>query len=911
MKKLYIFIAALLFSFSLKAQIIDFPDPNFKQALLNSGVDSNNDDEIQVSEAQSVTSLNFVLIARNSISSVVGIEYFINLEEFVIFDNLLTEIDVSALPSLTHLDCSYNDITSITLNPGLESLNCVGNDLTSIDLSSLNNLNVLNCNLNDLTSIDVSALTNLNQLHCSNNLLTALDVSTLTNLTVLKCNNNSLSALDISALTNLNYLECNSNQITTLDSSLSPNLLSLKCNNNQLISLEIDGLENLNSIECNNNILTSIDTSTLISLQSLYISDNQLTELDVSQNAMLETLVFNNNQIPIIDLSSNVLLEVLGCSNNLLFELDISINQNLTSLGCSNNQLSELEIMHPSLNSLYCSFNSLTELDISNSQIEDINCSNNQLVYLNVKNGYVNSVIEIAPGVETVFNIQNNPDLIYICTDNEADYYDYPYNELALIQNIVAQNGYTNCHVNTYCTFVPGGDYYAIEGTVQFDLNDNGCDVDDINFTHLNLSITNSSETANIFANDSGNYFIPVAEGSHTITPTLESPEYFSVSPSSITVNFPSDTSPYVQDFCVTANGTYNDLEVAVLPIEVARPGFDTNYKLVYKNKGTTTLSGNVGLIFQDDLMDFVAANPVPDSQASGSLSWNFSDLTPFEVREIPFTMGINAPTDTPPVNGDDVLVFEASVNHSETDETPDDNIAVFNQTVVNSYDPNDKTCLQGDYITPEEVGKYVDYMIRFENTGTASAVNIVVKDDIDITKYDLSTLVPLHASHDYFARVKDQGNEHYIEFIFEDINLPFDDTNNDGYVAFKIKTLETLVLGDSFDNNAEIYFDYNFPIITDEATTTVAALSVDEFGIADNSVVLYPNPTTNILNLESKQPIEHVTIFDISGRMIQEIAIVGAKNNMTISTENLTTGTYFVKLQTALGETVRKVIKD
>jgi hypothetical protein len=189
--------------------------------------------------------------------------------------------------------------------------------------------------------------------------------------------------------------------------------------------------------------------------------------------------------------------------------------------------------------------------------------------------------------------------------------------------------------------------------------------------------------------------------------------------------------------------------------------------------------------------------------------------------------------------------------------------------------------------------------------------VNIVVKDDIDITKYDLSTLVPLHASHDYFARIKDQGNEHYIEFIFEDINLPFDDANNDGYVAFKIKTLEILVLGDSFDNNAEIYFDYNFPIITEEATTTVAALSADEFGSADNSVVLYPNPTTSILNLESKQPIEQVTIFDVSGRVIQEIAVVGTKNNMTLATENLTNGTYFVKIKTGNGETVRKVIKD
>ncbi len=56
------------------------------------------------------------------------------------------------------------------------------------------------------------------------------------------------------------------------------------------------------------------------------------------------------------------------------------------------------------------------------------------------------------------------------------------------------------------------------------------------------------------------------------------------------------------------------------------------------------------------------------------------------------------------------------------------------------------------------------------------------------------------------------------VEFIFENINLPFDDANNDGFVAFKIKTKSSLVLGDTFSNSANIYFDYNFPIVTNTA---------------------------------------------------------------------------------------------
>lgn len=357
--------------------------------------------------------------------------------------------------------------------------------------------------------------------------------------------------------------------------------------------------------------------------------------------------------------------------------------------------------------------------------------------------------------------------------------------------------------------------------------------------------------------------------------------------------------------------GDFNDLEIIIVPLTSARPGFDANYKIVFKNKGTTTLSGDIDFGFQDTLMDYVTATPPNESGLTDLLSWSFTDLTPFESREIELTMNINSPMDTPPVNGDDVLMFDASVNSSETDETPDDNTFQLNQTVVNSFDPNDKTCLEGDFIAPEMVGDYVHYMIRFENTGTASAINVIVKDNIDRTKYDLSSLIALDASHDFVARIKDDGSDYYVEFIFENINLPFDDANNDGYVVFKIKTLDTLVLGDTFENNAEIYFDFNFPIITNFAETSIATLSTEDFELANNAISLYPNPTTKTLTLESKQAIQHITIYDISGRSIKEIAVIGVKTELTTSTETLSTGTYFVKIKTTNGETVKKVIKN
>ncbi len=153
------------------------------------------------------------------------------------------------------------------------------------------------------------------------------------------------------------------------------------------------------------------------------------------------------------------------------------------------------------------------------------------------------------------------------------------------------------------------------------------------------------------------------------------------------------------------------------------------------------------------------------------------------------------------------------------TDDTPQDNTFAFNQTIVNSFDPNDKTCLEGSSVSTEMVGQYLHYMIRFENTGTAPAQNIIVKDIIDITKYDLSSLIPLTGSHPFTTRIVGTNK---VEFIFENINLPSEPDSNDGYVAFKIKTKPTLVAGNSVANSASIYFDYNLPIVTNTATTAI-----------------------------------------------------------------------------------------
>src|SRR5690606_29949958 len=227
-------------------------------------------------------------------------------------------------------------------------------------------------------------------------------------------------------------------------------------------------------------------------------------------------------------------------------------------------------------------------------------------------------------------------------------------------------------------------------------------------------------------------------------------------------------------------------------------------------------------------------------TQTSNALNWTFTDLLPLEIKQIDVTLNLNTPTETPPLDTGSILDFNATITSSLTDESPEDNSSTLHQTAVNSLDPNDKTCLEGNQIYVDKVGDYVHYMIRFENSGTYAAQDITVVDLIDSSKYDISSLMPVSGSHPFITKISD-GNR--VEFYFKDINLPFADATNDGYVAFKIKTLASLQQGDSFSNSASIYFDYNYPIDTELATTNIQALSTQDFAFG-RYLTIYPNPT-------------------------------------------------------------------
>lgn len=672
---------------------------------------------------------------------------------------------------------------------------------------------------------------------------------------------------------------------------------------NHFPNLERLGLSNgFSSITFHPNNLTSIKSfyawgnamlnySFLNNLTNLEVLSLQNCQISSTTNfntlARLKELRLQDNLFSSIDLIPFPNLELLHITNNMLPNINVSFLTNLKNLAVTGNQLTDLNLEGLShLEELRCGSNLLTTLDLNNFPLTTLQCENNLLTHLSIKNGTNIGYIYFAA----------NPSLEYICADE---------GELTDIQNKINQYGYTNCNLNSYCSFTPGGTFYTIQGSNKFDSNNNGCDASDLSLSNLKYAITDGTATGNIISNASGNYSIPVQAGTHTLTPVLENPTYFTILPTSTTVSFPTQTSPFTQDFCITPNGSHSDIEVSMIPVQAARPGFDAKYKIIYKNKGNQIESGNISLNFDDAKMDLVSAGAAP-TQSTGLLTWNYSDLKPFETRTIDVVFNINSPMESPAVNGGDVLSYTTTITSGNSDEMPNDNTFTLNQTVVNSFDPNDITCLEGEKVSTSKIGDYVHYMIRFENTGSANATNIVVKDVVDAAKYDVNSIVPINGSHDFYTRIN--GNN--VEFIFENINLPFDDASNDGHVAFKIKTKSTLVTGDTFSKNANIYFDYNFPIVTNTATTTIAALSNQDFEFK-SYFKIYPNPVHNSLTIETKDAIQvsSINIYNTLGQLV--LVIPNANNVKAVDVSSLTSGNYFIKINSDKGTSNTKFIKN
>ena len=206
-------IIILSISYQCFSQNVRIPDQNFKQRIIALGYDTNDDGQIQTSEAQKVTNL---YVNDLGIVNLEGINSFINLEELGCYNNKISALDVSKLKKLKHLFAGRNRIATLNLAglSALEDLYIEGNlFMTNLDVSTFKNLKKLYISDNRITKLDVTGLNELEIIEGENNRLETVIVRKAPNLKSINLKKNPITTtIDIRGLTNLEYIdfsECN------------------------------------------------------------------------------------------------------------------------------------------------------------------------------------------------------------------------------------------------------------------------------------------------------------------------------------------------------------------------------------------------------------------------------------------------------------------------------------------------------------------------------------------------------------------------------------------------------------------------------------------------------------------------------------------------------------------------------
>ena len=209
-----------------------------------------------------------------------------------------------------------------------------------------------------------------------------------------------------------------------------------------------------------------------------------------------------------------------------------------------------------------------------------------------------------------------------------------------------------------------------------------------------------------------------------------------------------------------------------------------------------------------------------PDQVAAGFAQWNINAYTPGSNGLFSFHIDGSGPINLGVTYN---FVFHLILHDANGDE-------IYNQEwtttphVACAYDPNDLTASPEGYSDQHFIlpGERVQFRVRFQNTGNLPAEDILIVDDLNPQVFDISTFSPMYGSNSYTACLHDDGT---IDFIFNDIYLPdiiSDEEGSHGFVVYEVSAREDLMPGTVLYNQADIFFDANPAIITNETFHTI-----------------------------------------------------------------------------------------
>lgn len=358
----------------------------------------------------------------------------------------------------------------------------------------------------------------------------------------------------------------------------------------------------------------------------------------------------------------------------------------------------------------------------------------------------------------------------------------------------------------------------------------------------------------------------------------------------SSTGNVFADSFWVVKDLSISA---YNYPNVPITGNPYTNTLYIHNYGSVSQNPVVTCV--------HDANLTFTGANPAPTSYnaTTHTITWNLAVLNPYNG-----STAIEVHYQVPPttVYGT-VLAFVLNVTPNANDVTPQNNQSVYNTTVVSSYDPNYiEVFPKGEGVLGliNHSDSILHYVIHFQNTGTWAAQTVAIRQPLD-DNFRINSVKPEASSHEYEVNI---APDNTLIFTFNNINLPdssSDEPQSHGFVAYTVHLNKDLAFGTELTEKADIYFDYNTPVSTNEVLNTIKSPT----NPSTDNLIIYPNPAQDLVQIQSKElsyKFVSIEVINLLGVVIyrKDWFITDGKGlAIDLNTSSLSNGLYFIKVKT------------
>ena len=299
------------------------------------------------------------------------------------------------------------------------------------------------------------------------------------------------------------------------------------------------------------------------------------------------------------------------------------------------------------------------------------------------------------------------------------------------------------------------------------------------------------------------------------------------------------------------------------------------------ENIGANDMNGAVDYIVIEESVMLMQGSVQLDAGESLTLPFPANGSTwRVEVGQVPFFPGLSVPALS--VEGcTQGSVFSTGFLTQFSVNDADPWVDIDCTQNIGSYDPNDKQAFPEGYGAAHYIrpGTELEYLIRFQNTGTDTAFTVRIVDTLS-TWLDPTSIKPGASSHHYQFDLTGAG---IATFLFENILLPDSNVNqagSNGFVKFSIHPRVDAPLETVIENDAAIYFDFNDPVITN----TVFHRLGENFVVGTwqphqpgAEVSISPNPfgdwTTLAIKGLKKDGRLRLQVFDLQGVLVREQA--------------------------------------